>query len=50
MVYIQTHCYFFLSQYNDLDLYTQLCYYQHIFDVKKAMNQISPGEKGKKNS
>jgi len=33
-------------EYNDTDLYTQLCFYQHIFDAKKAMNQLSLNDKG----
>jgi len=32
-------------EYNDTDLYTQLCFYQHIFDTKKAMNQLSQNER-----
>jgi len=32
-------------EYNDTDLYTQLCFYQHIFDAKKAMNQLSLNDK-----
>lgn len=35
------------SQYNDLNLYTQLCYYQHMFDAPKAINQLKPSERGR---
>ena len=33
-------------QYNEFDLYTQLCFYQHIFDAKRAMSLFAPAEKG----
>ncbi|KZS08622.1 DNA polymerase [Daphnia magna] len=32
-------------EYNDFDLYTQLCYYQHMFDASKAINQLKPNER-----
>ena len=34
------------SQYNDSQLYTQLCFYQYIFNVQKAQTQLQPSEKG----
>ncbi|EFX79893.1 hypothetical protein DAPPUDRAFT_304346 [Daphnia pulex] len=34
-------------EYNDLDLYTQLCYYQHMFDASKAISQLQPSERDK---
>ena len=33
-------------QYSDLALYTQLCFYQYIFDVEKAKTLLTPAEKG----
>jgi len=34
-------------EYNDVKLYTQLCYFQHIFDAKKALSSLQPSDKDK---
>ncbi|XP_043238456.1 DNA polymerase alpha catalytic subunit-like isoform X1 [Amphibalanus amphitrite] len=34
-----------IPKYDDRSLYNQLCYYQHIFDLKKALDSLDPNQK-----
>ena len=38
----------FLLQYTDTMLYTQLCFYEHIFDADKALKAMTDGSKEKR--
>lgn len=40
-------CTFILLQYNELQLYNQLSFYQYIFNAQKALSLLDPKEKGR---